>query len=248
MAKRVCLDAGHYGKYNRSPGIKAYYESEVMWKLTMLQKKHLEARGIEVVLTRQNQSTDLPLNDRGKASKGCDLFVSNHTNAVGSSMNETIDYPAIYHLYEDINTHCDDISKEVANLIAPIVKRTMGLHQKEKVLTRKSSNDRNGDGMMNDNYYGVLHGARMVETPAILIEHSFHTNTKTVNWLLNDANLDKLAKAEAECIANYLLKEEAPKTLYRVQVGAYSKKENADAMQKKLKALGFDSFIVEVKK
>lgn len=33
-------------------------------------------------------------------------------------------------------------------------------------------------------------------------------------------------------------------TLYRVQVGAYSVKANAEAMEKKLKALGIDAFIV----
>ncbi len=36
--------------------------------------------------------------------------------------------------------------------------------------------------------------------------------------------------------------------LYRVQVGAYSQKSNADAMVKRLKAAGFDAFITEVKK
>lgn len=36
--------------------------------------------------------------------------------------------------------------------------------------------------------------------------------------------------------------------LYRVQVGAYSKKENAELMQKALKAAGFDSIIVAAKK
>lgn len=247
MAKKVCLDPGHYGKYNRSPGIKSYYESEVMWKLTMLQKKHLEERGIEVVLTRTDPAKDLDLHKRGTASKGCDLFISNHTNATGSGkMEEGTDYPVVYHLYDDITTDCDDKSKEIAELLAPLVQKTMGTKQKAYVKTRKSSNDRNKDGIMNDNYYGVLHGARTVGTPAILIEHSFHTNTKTVNWLLNEANLEKLAKAEAECIANYLLKD-TPKTLYRVQVGAYSKKENAKAMQKKLEGLGIDSFIVEVK-
>ncbi len=42
----------------------------------------------------------------------------------------------------------------------------------------------------------------------------------------------------------------APKqtTLYRVQVGAYSKKANAEAMMKKLEKEGFPAFIVEVKK
>lgn len=34
-------------------------------------------------------------------------------------------------------------------------------------------------------------------------------------------------------------------TLYRVQVGAYLVKENAEAMQRKIKAVGFDAFIVK---
>jgi hypothetical protein len=36
--------------------------------------------------------------------------------------------------------------------------------------------------------------------------------------------------------------------LYRVQVGAFSKKANAEAMLKKIKAAGFDAFITTVKK
>lgn len=39
-----------------------------------------------------------------------------------------------------------------------------------------------------------------------------------------------------------------PDVLYKVQVGAYAKKENADAMLEKLKKAGFSGFIVEVKK
>jgi N-acetyl-anhydromuramyl-L-alanine amidase AmpD len=42
--------------------------------------------------------------------------------------------------------------------------------------------------------------------------------------------------------------ETTSKTLYRVQVGAYSKKENAEAMAKKLKSLGFDAIITTVSK
>ncbi len=49
---KICLDAGHYGKYNQSPANKAYYESEAMWELHLLQKKHLESYGFEVVTTR----------------------------------------------------------------------------------------------------------------------------------------------------------------------------------------------------
>lgn len=41
--------------------------------------------------------------------------------------------------------------------------------------------------------------------------------------------------------------DEKPKTLYRVQVGAFSKKENANAMLEKVKAAGFDTYMVQVK-
>ena len=201
--KKICIDAGHYGKYNRCPNNSAYYESDMVWKLHMLQKNYLEQLGAEVITTRPNQATDLALHSRGTASKGCDLLISNHSNAVGSYMNELVDYVAVYHLTADTTTECDDISKEIAKVLAPAIADVMGVKQGYKILTRQAGEDRNGDGIMNDNYYGVLHGARTVETPGLILEHSFHTNSTTVNWLLNDANLDRLARAEAQAIAKY---------------------------------------------
>lgn len=222
----ICLDAGHYGKYNRCPIIPEYYESDMAWKLTMLQKKYLEELGARVVLTRISQNVDKALRARGTAAVGCDLFVSNHSNAVSNSMNETIDYVAVYHLVNDTTTDADDISAEIAKLLAPAISSTMGTNQGYKVLTRKSSNDRNKDGMMNDNYYGVLDGARAVNVPGLILEHSFHTNSKSVRWLLNDSNLDRLARTEASIISIYFsekkndVKPEAPKseTPYLVKV------------------------------
>ena len=64
MAK-ICIDAGHDGKYNRSPANKSYYESDMNWKLHLLLKKHLEQYGIEVVLTRENQKTVLGVTPDG---------------------------------------------------------------------------------------------------------------------------------------------------------------------------------------
>ena len=40
---KICIDAGHYGKYNQSPADSRYYESDFTWKLHLLQKKYLEA-------------------------------------------------------------------------------------------------------------------------------------------------------------------------------------------------------------
>lgn len=257
MAKIIVLDAGHYGKFNRSPANKEYYESEAMWKLHLLQKKYLEAYGFEVILTRENQGNDLALQARGKKAKGSVLFISDHSNATGSGVNESIDYVAVYHLTSDTTTNSDEISQEIAKKIAPVIADVMGTKQGYKVLTRKSDNDRNGDGFMNDNYYGVLHGARLVDVPALILEHSFHTNTRSTNWLLVGANLDKLAKAEADAIAEYFGMsksggseadaEPKPETakLYRVQTGAFKNKSNAEAMLAKVKKAGFSTYMVQ---
>ena len=199
----ICLDAGHYGKYNQSPANRNYYESVAMWKLTMLQKKYLEEFGFKVILTRDNQELDLELTARGRKAKGCVLAISNHSNAVDSNVHEDIDYAVVYRLFDDTTTNCDDISEEIAYILAPVIAEVMETKQSWAVKQRLSDNDRNHDGIFNDNYYGFLHGARDVEVAALILEHSFHTNTRITNWLLDDNNLDKLAKAEAEAIAKY---------------------------------------------
>ncbi len=253
----VCIDAGHYGTYNKCPNNPNYSEAAVMWKLHLLQKTYLEQLGIDVILTRSEQSKDLALNTRGQTAKGCALFFSDHSNAVGSAMNESVDYVAVYHLTDDAAVLCDDISKEFANKLAPVIAEVMGTKQAPTVLTRNSSNDRNGDGVLNDNYYAVLHAARSVNVPGLILEHSFHTNTRTVAWLLDDSNLDKLARAEAECIAGILLKKtvclenattkpESPEVLYKVQVGAYRNKEKAEQQLEAVRAKGFNAFLNQI--
>lgn len=200
---RVCLDAGHDGKYNRSPANKKYYESEAMWKMHLMLKKYLEEYGIEVFTTRKELEEKLEEVARGKKAIGCDLLVSLHTNAVGTVVDETVDYPLVIVMTEDDTTKVDEISREVGEVIRKAVSDTMETKQKAKIITKKAQSDRNKDGIKNDNYYGVLHGARLVGVPAIIAEHSFHTNSKATEWLLKDANLDKLAKNEADAIAKY---------------------------------------------
>lgn len=236
MAKKICLDAGHYGKYNRSPAVKTYYESEMNWKLHLLLKKELEEYGFEVITTRSDKDKDLSLSARGKASKGCDLLLSLHSNAVGSYVNEDVDYPVVY---VPLNKKGDAIGK----LLADCICTTMGTKQKGVV---KSKRGEKGD------WYGVIRGATSVGVPGLILEHSFHTNTRATKWLLNDSNLDKMAQAEAKVIAEYfgMMKEEKPaaepKVIYRVQVGAYSVKANAEKMLSKLKAAGYNGFITKV--
>lgn len=188
MAKmKICIDAGHYGKYNRSPANKAYYESERMWKLHLLQKKYLEEYGFEVILTRTNQSKDKQLFVRGSMSRGCVLFISDHSNAVGGNVNESVDYPVVY---VPLNGSGSDIGEKLAKCI----EKTMGTAQKGRIASRK------GDS---GEYYGVIRGAVSVGTPGLILEHSFHTNTRSAYWLMDDNNLEMLAKAEADVIAEH---------------------------------------------
>lgn len=44
MAIKVCLDAGHYGKYNRSPAVSSYYESDIPEKSIQQIEKEQMAR------------------------------------------------------------------------------------------------------------------------------------------------------------------------------------------------------------
>lgn len=184
---KICLDAGHYGKYNQSPCDNNYYESDMVWKLTQLQKKYLEKYGIEVITTRASQEKDWALYERGTVSKGCGLFISNHSNAVGSGVNNNIDYPVSYCV---VNGAADDIGLALAQT----VEHVMGTVQAARIEHRSGSN---GD------YYGVLRGAAAVATPGLILENSFHTHTKSTAWLLNENNLDQLARAQADTIARF---------------------------------------------
>lgn len=227
---KVCLDAGHYGKYNRSPANGSYYESDMVWTLHLLQKQYLEEYGIEVITTRSTQALDRALYDRGAASKGCDLFVSDHSNAVASGINESVDYPVAFVLL-------DGSSTEIGLKLAEVIQKVMGTGQKARTATRKGNNGE---------YYGVLRGAAAVGTPGIILEHSFHTNAKTTNWLLNVSNLRQLAQSEADAIAAYLgVKKREEKALFRVQTGAFTKKVNANTLASELQAEGFDTYIIQ---
>ena len=241
MAK-ICIDAGHYGKVNRSPVVPEYYESDMAWELHLLLKTELEKRGISVITTRPAQAQDLELTARGRKAAGCDLFLSLHSNAVGT---ESVDRPVGIYLIPDNTTTADEKSKEIAALLAKTVRNVMGTTQAEQIMDRVG-NDRDGDGKPDD-YYGVLYGARSVNVPGVILEHGFHTNRRCAEWLLQESNLQKLAVAEAEALADYFgagKTESSPApsgNIYRVrknwadaesQKGAFASLDNAVALAK----------------
>ena len=219
---RVCLDAGHVGSnYNQSPVVKTYFESAMNWKLHLLLKTELEKRGFEVITTRADQSKDLGVYDRGAAAKGCDVFMSIHSNACGT---ESVDYPVVYRAHDNLN-NVDPLALSIAKKIGEL----MGTKQAGRTATRKNSSG--------GEYYGVMRGARAVGVPIyLLVEHSFHTNTAATNWLLKDANLAKLAVAEADILLAHFGTQATPEGKTEIvgaavataaQMALYSRSKNA---------------------
>ena len=183
----ICLDAGHIGLFNQSPVNRNYYESVMAWDLHLLLRDELEQRGFRVVLTRTSMYDPMDVDTRGSKAVGCDLLISIHSDA--SSYSAT-DYPTAW-------CAVDGSSDDIGILLARTIASTIGTHDYGRV------DHRYYPGTNNLDYWGVVRNARSVGSTGILLEHSFHTNLRTTNWLLSKDNLARLAKAEADTLEKF---------------------------------------------
>ena len=151
-------------------------------------------------------------------SWGADLFVSNHFNAGKGDGYEALVY----------NSKRVALGKVFEKYVKAIGQNSRGVKLRPDL--------------------AVLGGTHMA---AVVNEGAFVDNQKDIADWNEDAELKKLGEAYAKAAAEFLglqKKAATPGVIYRVQVGAYSVKANAEAMQKKLKAAGFDAIVVEVAK
>jgi N-acetylmuramoyl-L-alanine amidase len=130
--------------------------------------------------------------ERGKRSKGADLFLSLHSNAASTAAPDCV---------LGICQVQNERSRLIATVLAEAAADAMGLTY--QITTKSSDKDRDGDGHKDD-YYGVLRGAAQVGTTGVILEHGFHTNEANTRWLMEQSNLEKLADAEAKAIALWL--------------------------------------------
>lgn len=242
MAKKIMVDAGHLGGYNKPPNYPQYCEGDRMWKLSQYLVSALKAYGFTVGQTKTSLNGFPKKADgsddvyaRGQKAKNYDLLLSLHSNACGTeSVNRAVIIQPI-----------DGKQTDLANKIGACVKAEMGVSSYQ-ILQRDYDTGKfyyDNKAHSGKDYYGVIRGAAVVGVPALIIEHGFHTNNAVAKWLMSDANLKSLADAEAKAIADYYGVE---KSIYRVQVGAYGVKENAQRMLDMLKSSGFTGIIVRV--
>lgn len=100
-----------------------------------------------------------------------------------------------------------------------------------------------------------LYEVKYTAAPCVYIESEFHDVATAARWIIE--HIADIAEAicrgicayfGAEYVAPAAVEAETPeKELYRVQVGAYRVRANADAMLAKLKKAGFTGFVVTEK-
>lgn len=222
MAK-VFLSAGHGGS---DPGACAngLYEKTINLNALLACKAELERHGVSVVASRTTDAND-PVQDevREANASGASIAVSFHANAGGGDGFEA------YYWSTDPN------GKRLAQLGEKHVKS----------LGQNSRGCKSGDHLM---------FVRETSMTAVLFESFFVDNAtdKAIGDTVAEQNAFGVAYAKA--ILEYLgvdYKAAASATasssgkLYRVQVGAFSKRENAEKLLKELKGKGYDAFIKE---
>ena len=80
------------------------------------------------------------------------------------------------------------------------------------------------------------------KAPAVLVEYGFMDSKTDAPVILTKEYAKAVGYATMEAIAKVDSLKKKPR-YYRVQVGAFQKKEYADALLDKLKAAGFDGYI-----
>ena len=224
------LDPGHAGMYyNASPVVDGYYESRAMWSLAGKLKAALEKRGFQAALTRQSIDDDPPLTERGRMSAGYDLFLSLHSNAAASPLP---DAPWIITFSPDGKTDLDETSLAAGKALGDVISGVMGISD-PFYYTKSVDFDRDGNGFIDDEYYGVLFGAKSAGVPGVILEHGFHTNKRCAEWLSSEDNLTLLAETEAEALAKFYnmedsMNEEALKQIKELEKAVEALKSRLD--------------------
>ena len=183
LFRSVCIDPGHGGteNYNGAPD-GSYKEHEFSLDLAKRIKPILAARGVDVLLTRETDTT-VALNKRATMANdwGADCYISLHSNAVGGNgWNDATTGLCAYTYAEGGRRD------ELANLILKVM--------------RGADAEVFGSGLYHAKYT-VLAKTTM---PAVLIEYGFHTAHSDVAKLSDDTYRDKLAKTTADAICGYL--------------------------------------------
>ena len=219
--KRIVLDPGHGGKDPGAVGRNGLREKDVVLALAKRVKPRLEARGYEVLLTR-NSDVFIELKDRARFANDskADLFISIHTNA---SKNRKVRGIETYFL----GVARDRQSSETA-MLENAVSGENALSDLEQILhSLMNQNNMWHSSILaetvQDSMYGGLNGKygtiknlgvkqapffvlSKTAMPAVLLETSFISNSSEEKLLQRGDFRDTLSDSITRGIINYTKK------------------------------------------
>ena len=193
----------------------------------------LKSRGVEVVMTRTTdthlalvKAEDYKL--RCALEKGCDLAISCHRNA-GPTTARGVEIWLHSQAGASIVNWASDIINGMTATGIPIRKGDIapGVY-------------RGYPSYPNDNFY-CNSGTK---SPSMLVELGFITNEQ--DNLVFDSRIEEMVLAIADAACRRLgvdLTPPAQSKLYRVQVGAFSQKQNAERLAEELRGKGYQTII-----
>lgn len=89
-----------------------------------------------------------------------------------------------------------------------------------------------------------FHVLRETRMPALLTENGFIDNTEDANKLKSTSFLSNIARGHANGLAKAFNLKKKPTALYKVQIGAFRDKSNADRRSSEAKSKGLDAIVL----
>lgn len=217
--KKVFIGVGHGGSDSGAVA-NGFKEKDLNLAIALACKAELELHGVSVRISRTKDENDPVSQEITECNAfNPDLAVDIHNNAGGGDGAE------VFHSVVGGTS-----TTLAANIIAEIKK--IGQN------SRGIKSRRNANGA---DHYGFI---RETKAPAVIVECAF-LDSKDIQILDTKAEQTAMGVAIAKGILKTLgLAQTESVRLYRVQVGAYRNRDNAEAMLKKLKSAGFDGIIV----
>lgn len=226
MAKKVYIGVGHGGSDSGATGY--LVEKDVNLKMAKACRNYLKSAGVETKISRETDKDSSIAEKVNEANSwGADLALDVHNNAGGGDGAE------VYH------SIVGGTGKKLAeNILAEVQK----IGQNSRGAKTKPEG--------NTDYFGFI---RMTDMPAVITEMVFVDNKADASQADTDAECKKFGEAIAKGvlktlgIADKVVKPATPskpaQTIYRVQIGAFRKKESANNLAKELKAKGYSAIV-----
>ena len=194
----IAIDPGHGGSDGGATygGMK---EKDINLKIAKYIKTYLEQyAGVQVYMTR---STDTAVGLSTRVEKavaaGADVFISIHNNA---SSNLDTSGSMVFYPNESYRPELSYEGAELSQLILNNL-TALGLPDLGIRIRNSEAGDKYSDGGIAD-YYSVIRNAKKSGIPGIIVEHAFVScASDRANFLGTDAQLKKLALADAKGIA-----------------------------------------------